>query len=328
MGALLFSCAFTPSSDTPEHIALAERLGYRRAWCYDSPALYCDVWMTLARAAERTSSIGLGPGVLVPNLRHPMTNAAALATLVGLAPGRVVAAVGSGFTATGALGQPPVPWAEVLTYAHALRGLVQGEEVSWGGSAVRMLHPEGFVPRRPLRVPFVLAASGPKGIAAATAFGGGVFLGPRPVATAGFDPTVALLTGTVLDPAEDVGGERVVRAAGHSVAVLLHALYERYETMPDALSRVPGGLAWKDTIDALPAPTRHLALHELHHVGVNERDRPFMTPELLSRAAFSGGRLRERLAGFAKLGVTEVAYQPAGPDIPRELASFLAAAQG
>jgi 5,10-methylenetetrahydromethanopterin reductase len=55
------SCAFATSLETPEHIVLAERLGYQRAWCYDSPALYADVWMTLARAAERTSVIGLGP---------------------------------------------------------------------------------------------------------------------------------------------------------------------------------------------------------------------------------------------------------------------------
>jgi 5,10-methylenetetrahydromethanopterin reductase len=34
------SCAFATSSDTPEHVQLAESLGYRRAWLYDSPALY------------------------------------------------------------------------------------------------------------------------------------------------------------------------------------------------------------------------------------------------------------------------------------------------
>ena len=52
------------------------RWSIARAWLYDSPALYPDVWVALARAAERTSTIGLGPGVLVPFLRHPMTNAA------------------------------------------------------------------------------------------------------------------------------------------------------------------------------------------------------------------------------------------------------------
>ncbi|MDP2700631.1 MAG: hypothetical protein Q8P98_01020 [Candidatus Rokubacteria bacterium] len=37
------SCAFLPFPDTPDHIALAERLGYRRAWVYDTPALQLGV---------------------------------------------------------------------------------------------------------------------------------------------------------------------------------------------------------------------------------------------------------------------------------------------
>ena len=77
------SCAFATSSNTPAHVELAETLGYRRAWLYDSPAVYPDVWMVLSRCAERTSRIGLGPGVLVPSLRHPMVNAAAIAELAG-----------------------------------------------------------------------------------------------------------------------------------------------------------------------------------------------------------------------------------------------------
>src|SRR6476660_8024406 len=80
------SCAFPTTMSSPDDIALAEQIGYERAWLYDTPQQSPDVWMALALAAERTSRIGLGPGVLVPNLRHPMTNAAATATLVGLAP--------------------------------------------------------------------------------------------------------------------------------------------------------------------------------------------------------------------------------------------------
>src|SRR5437763_13574694 len=102
------SCAFPPGPDVVEHAVVAESLGYERAWLYDSPALYPDVWVTLGRAAERTSTIGLGPGVLIPSLRHPMTNAAAIATLVDLAgPGRVTVAVGTGFTGRFAMGQRP-----------------------------------------------------------------------------------------------------------------------------------------------------------------------------------------------------------------------------
>ncbi len=72
----------------------AEALGYRRAFLFDAPALYPDVWVQLCRAAECTERIGLGPGVLIPSLRHPMTNAAAIAALAGLAG----VGVGSGFT--------------------------------------------------------------------------------------------------------------------------------------------------------------------------------------------------------------------------------------
>jgi 5,10-methylenetetrahydromethanopterin reductase len=83
------SCAFPTTLESPAHIAYAEELGYDRAWLYDTPQQSPDVWMSLALAAARTERIGLGPGVLVPTLRHPMVNAAATATLVALAPGRV-----------------------------------------------------------------------------------------------------------------------------------------------------------------------------------------------------------------------------------------------
>src|SRR5260370_24392231 len=101
------SCAFATSSGTPTHVKLAETLGYKRAWLYDSPALYPDVWMVLSRCAERTSRIGLGPGVLVPSLRHPMVNAAAIAELVHEAPRRVAVAIGAGFPGPLPLRQPP-----------------------------------------------------------------------------------------------------------------------------------------------------------------------------------------------------------------------------
>src|SRR3954467_7540125 len=97
----------TPATlDSPEHVALAEELGYRRAWFYDTPQQSPDVWMMMALAAERTARIGLGPGVLVPPRPHPMVNAAATAALEALAPGRVAIAFGTGFTGRRAMGIP------------------------------------------------------------------------------------------------------------------------------------------------------------------------------------------------------------------------------
>src|ERR1700728_1022804 len=121
------SCAFATSSDTPAHVDLAESLGYRRAWLYDSPALYPDVWMILTRCADRPSRIGLGPGVLVPSLRHPMVNAAAIAELVDQAPDRVAVAIGSGFTGRFSLGKRPMPWRRGAEDARSLNTLFAGE---------------------------------------------------------------------------------------------------------------------------------------------------------------------------------------------------------
>ena len=101
------SAAFPPGPQTPDHIALAEELGFRRAWVYDSPALYSDVWVTLGRAADRTSRIGLGTGVMIPSLRHVMVTAAAIAGLEAIAPGRTAVGIGSGFTGRMTLGKRP-----------------------------------------------------------------------------------------------------------------------------------------------------------------------------------------------------------------------------
>lgn len=150
---LEISCAFATSMSTPAHVEVAEELGYRRAWLYDSPALYPDVWMVLAECARRTSSIGLGPGVVVPSLRHPMVTAAAISTLCALAPDRVNVAVGSGFTGRLALGQKPLRWAFVREYVLTVQRLLAGETVEWEGAPTRMLQPVGFGPARPISGP-------------------------------------------------------------------------------------------------------------------------------------------------------------------------------
>src|ERR1700692_1195604 len=174
------SCAFATSSDTPAHVQVAETLGYRRAWLYDSPALYPDVWMVLSRCAERTSRIGLGPGVLVPSLRHPMVNAAAIAELVRQAPGRVAVAVGSGFSGRLALGTRPIPWRRVAEYVRCLKALLAGDTAEWDGSVLQMLHLPGFGADRPIDVPVLIGADGPKGLAVAAELGDGVFSAALP----------------------------------------------------------------------------------------------------------------------------------------------------
>src|ERR1700758_2118294 len=320
------SCAFATSSNTPSQVELAETLGYKRAWLYDSPALYPDVWMILNRCAERTSRIGLGPGVLVPSLRHPMVNAAAIAELTSQAPGRVVVALGSGFTGRMALGERPMPWRQVAEYVRCLKALLAGETGEWEGAKVRMLHLPGFGAKRPVRVPILIGADGPKGLAVAADLGDGVFSAavPQPDAVKVADWRALLTFGTVLDEGEQLTSARAADAAAPGAVVMYHAAYERGgAAVVDAL---PGGRGWRDAVEAYPETERHLAIHESHLVKANPRDEPYVADliPLTSAAALVGTaqQVSERVAGFGALGVTELVYQPAGSDIERELRAF------
>ena len=318
------SCAFATSLDTPEHVRVAEQVGYERAWAYDSPALYPDVWVALSLAAERTDRIGLGPAVLVPSLRHPMVNAAAIAELAARAPGRVSVAVGAGFTGRYTLGQKPMRWADVERYVRAVRGLLAGETVSWEGASMRMLHPRGFAADRPVDVPFLIGADGPKGTAVAEAVGDGIFAAALPNAAAkGWH--ALLQFGTVLQDGEDVRSERVLAAAGSGIAVAYHGIYERAGR--DAVLGLPGGPEWLAGYDALAEEDRHLLTHEGHLVELSDRDRAALDAggaDLLTSFTLTGtaADLRARVEGLEASGVTEVVFQPAGPDIPGELERF------
>lgn len=308
---------------TPEHVVAAERLGYHRAWLYDSPALYPDVWAMLALSAERTSRIGLGPGVLIPSLRHPMTNAAAIAMLAEMAPRRLAVAIGSGFTGRMTMGQRPLKWTYVREYVTAVKALVRGEPVEWDGALIEMMHPAGFGAVRPVDVPFILGTGGPKGVAAAQELADGVFA-TAPVRQAPGRMCVILSFGTVLDDGEDAGSARVLAAAGHGAGVSLHAMYERGAD----LSRIPGGAEWAASIESVPRERRHIEVHDRHLIALTERDARVVDGPMLRRfgLARTADEWRARLAELEAAGATEIAYQPAGPDIPGELERFAAAA--
>ena len=314
------SCAFPPGPDVVAHARLAEELGYERVWLYDSPALYPDVWVSLARIAESTERIGLGPAVLVPSLRHPLTQATAIATLEGLAPGRTVVAIGTGFTGRMTLGQRPLPWADTRTYIATVKGLLAGEAMVVDGAIVKMIAPEGYLPERPVRVPIVVAANGPKGLAVARELGDGVMsiFGSYPE----FEWCSLLAFGTVLDPGESPESDRALDAAGPALTVVYHGMYESDPAIVDGL---PGGPEWRAALELVPVHSRHLVTHEEHLVSVTERDRPLLSGEGLTSFTWTGEApaLRDRLDAAAAAGTTEILYAPMGADVPRELRAFM-----
>ena len=325
------SCAFPTTMSSPEDIRIAEEIGYERAWLYDTPQQSPDVWMSLALAAERTSRIGLGPGVLVPTLRHPMTNAAATATLVGLAPGRVAVSFGTGFTGRRAMGYRAIPWSFMTAYIEAYCGLLRGDIVEWEGARMQMLHPDGSGPARPIDVPILVGALGPKGRAVAERrrrrvrdhHAGGprarrVRLGRVP------------LLGHGARPGEDVSSARVLAAAGPGGALAYHATYELYGR--DAV-RTPRGQRVARGGRRAPDEERHLDVHIGHCIHLNDADRAAWATtggSLLPSTTVTGtaDEVRARIDELGEQGVTEIVFQPCGPDIRRELEAMFAAASG
>lgn len=312
------SVGFPSSLQTPDHIVRAEQLGYRRAWCYDAPAVFADIWMTLARAADRTSRIGLGTAVLIPDYRHLMTTAAAVATLAGQAPGRVSVGLGPGRAQIMHGGKPGL-WKDLEAYTVALRGLLQGETVEWNGTPHQLLHPEGVVAARPIAdVPILLSAEGPKGLEIAARVADGVISFGAPKPDVGWN--AVLLHGTVL-PDGPVDEDYLFAAAGAGAGAGYHIAYAGGG---DAVDKLPGGAGYRAAIEARAPQERASAVWSQHLVSASPEERAVLTPQSIRELSFTGtvSELRDRLAEMEKGGATEVMYQPSGPDIERELVAF------
>ena len=315
------SCCLVPGADTPEHVALAEELGYERAWVCDSPTLYDDVWATLALAAQRTERIGLGTGVAVPALRHVSATASALAMIERLAPGRAVLGLGAGATGMMMIGRGPVPWSFVSAYADGVRLLLRGDAVEWEGAEVKLEHATlgGSLPDRD--VPIVMAVEGPRGERAAREHADGVItLASKPGIP--FEWSCRMVQGTVLEPGESPTSERVVAAVGAFASAIYHLMYVKDRATLEAL---PGGAAWGAELDGIPAAERMRAVWDGHLVRLSEPDRRHIPPEFMAQSTFTGTgeEIRERLMALAsENGHSEIVYMPGGPDVPRELRAF------
>jgi 5,10-methylenetetrahydromethanopterin reductase len=139
---------------------------------------------------------------------------------------------------------------------------------------------------------------------------------------------VLLTFGTVLEEGEDAVGPRAVAAVGPALAAAYHAIYESKGA--DGVDRLPGGREWREAVEAVELPRRHLTVHDGHLIALSQHDQALLAraAPLLASWTMTGTRtdIGARLHALTEAGITEVAYQPMGPDIPRELATFAQAA--
>ncbi|MFF3263750.1 LLM class flavin-dependent oxidoreductase [Streptomyces sp. NPDC002932] len=163
----------------------AEELGFHAAYTYDhlSWRTFRDgPWFgalpTLTAAATATERLRLGTLVTSPNFRHPVTLAKELISLDDVSGGRItlgIGAGGTGFDAT-ALGQEPWTARERADrfgeFVPLLDRLLTEDSVSWEGdhyTAYEARTIPGCV-QRP-RLPFAVAATGPRGMRLAARHG-------------------------------------------------------------------------------------------------------------------------------------------------------------
>ncbi|MEU4110144.1 MULTISPECIES: LLM class flavin-dependent oxidoreductase [unclassified Streptomyces] len=163
----------------------AEELGFHAAYTYDhlSWRSFRDgPWFgalpTLTAAAGVTERLRLGTLVTSPNFRHPVTLAKELISLDDISGGRVtlgIGAGGSGFDAT-ALGQeawsPRERADRFAEFVTLLDRLLTEDAVSYAGDHYSA-HEARNIPgcaQRP-RLPFAVAATGPRGLRLAARYG-------------------------------------------------------------------------------------------------------------------------------------------------------------
>ncbi|PBC78500.1 luciferase-like monooxygenase [Streptomyces sp. TLI_235] len=165
----------------------AEDLGFHAAYTYDhlSWRTFRDApWFgavpTLTAAATATERIRLGTLVTSPNFRHPVTLAKDLLTVDDVSGGRLTVGIGAGGTGFDATATGQEPWSpkeradRFGEFLPLLDELLTTDATTREGtyySAVEARNIPGCV-QRP-RVPFYVAATGPRGLRLAAEYGQG-----------------------------------------------------------------------------------------------------------------------------------------------------------
>lgn len=163
----------------------AEAYGFHHAWTYDHlgwRSLVDGPWFgsvpTLTAAAMVTSRIEIGMLVASPNFRLPAPFARDLTALDDLSQGRFTLGVGAGSRGdydSHVMGwNPASQHARFAEFVEVLDLLLREGRVSWSGDyyeVVEARNTPGCV-QRP-RLPFLVAANGPKAMALAARFGEG-----------------------------------------------------------------------------------------------------------------------------------------------------------
>ncbi len=322
-----------------DYIVRAEEIGYSHAWMADSQMIWSDCYATLALVASKTSTIQVGTGVAIAGTRPAPVNAAGIATINAIAPGRTFFGVGAGNTAMRIMGLPPQKIKDLDRYLTEIGPLLRGEEsvVQLGNKSSPIIHvmpDKGFVNFED-KIPMYVSGFGPRSLGLAGKHGDGAVIAFAASTGAletmwhaieegarGVNKTIdrdnfylsALTTMVVLDEGEAVDSPRVKHECGAFAMAAVHYAYDQFRNFghqpPNYLADI-----WDDytaLLESYPEEKRHQRIHAGHNCWVLPEEEKFVTRAVIEASCLVGTQdeLLETLHNLDAAGLNQVMLLP------------------
>lgn len=337
-----FGITLPTPADAWRYAKLAEDAGFRSCWFYDTQLLSADVFAAIGATAMKTTRIRLGTGVLIPSNRIAPVAANGFATLNALAPGRIDAGFGTGFTGRRTMGLGPYKIADMGEYIRILQGMWRGETVDLRIEGqtrkIRFLNPDLKLINIDDPIDVYVSAMGPKSRELTAELGANwinIDLTEAAAAetakdmdaawrAAGHDPAKKrkniFVFGSVLKPGEAYDSPRIKAETGPYAAIILHNAMEadeRGNLARDAGAAPDPALAklieeYRPVYDSYqPADARYLTLHRGHLMFLRPEEERFITADLIRSMTVTGPaeELRDRLRALKEAGYDEITVQ-------------------
>jgi probable F420-dependent oxidoreductase len=113
----------------------AETLGFSHGWTFDSHVLWQEPYVIYSQMLAATRKMIVGPMVTNPGTRNWTVTASLFATLNDMYGSRTICGIGRGDSALRVLGHTPTNLATLSESMKVIKGLAQGEEVTYNGTS-------------------------------------------------------------------------------------------------------------------------------------------------------------------------------------------------
>ena len=136
-----FGVVLQPEPPINRVVELAQRAeanGFSHVWVFDSPVLWQEPFIVLAKILAETESVIVGTMVTNPATRDASVLASTFATLNDLYGPRSICGIGRGDSALRYIGQKPTSLKEMVRVMKMVQQLVAGESIEIDGSMISL----------------------------------------------------------------------------------------------------------------------------------------------------------------------------------------------